>query len=128
MKTKTARMNVSMAALALACASVVGLVALSGCAPQSTANAGPNDTIVGAPVPEAPQTNTTSMIEGAATAEQVEAYCLCCHLASDLPNWNKNTVDAAMVESMIPTLSDADIDALAAYFAAIEPQPQGEMH
>jgi hypothetical protein len=113
---------------ALTLISVLSVALFTGCAPGESPSEAPATTAEVSTVPEAPLTNTNSVIEGAvATAADIDKYCLNCHLDSDLPNWNKNTIDAAMVESMNPVLSDNDRDALAAYFATIEPQEQ-EQH
>lgn len=111
------------AAGALACALVV--CSLAGCAPKTTASA-TAATQNAASAPAAPATNTTSLIEGAAGADDIDTYCFSCHLRTDLPGWNRENIDVAMVESMLPTLSDGDVQALADYFAAIEPQAQGD--
>lgn len=59
------------------------------------------------------------------TAQDVREYCGLCHFEgienAPLSSFNKDTVDKAMVESMIPTESDETIQALADYFARIEP-------
>lgn len=111
----------TVAASALACALLV--CALAGCAPKTTATASAAAENT-ASAPAAPATNTTSLIEGAANDGDVDTYCLSCHLRTDLPGWSKENVDAAMVESMLPTLSDDDVQALADYFAAVEPPAQ----
>ena len=59
------------------------------------------------------------------TADDVREYCGMCHFATvenaSIASFNSANVDRAMVESMVPQLDDATIDALAAYFAQIEP-------
>ena len=64
----------------------------------------------------------------AITAEDVQTYCGTCHFASvdnaSIASFNRETVNRAMVESMVPQLDDATIDALADYFAQIEPPAQ----
>lgn len=72
-------------------------------------------------IPEAPVVNTHSVIEGVVTEADIDQYCFNCHLHSDGASWNRETVDAAMVESMLPSMSEQDVTALADYFAAIEP-------
>ena len=64
----------------------------------------------------------------AITADDVQTYCGACHFASvdnaSIASFNRETVDRAMVESMVPQLDDATVDALADYFAQIEPPAQ----
>lgn len=115
----------TVAAAVLTCSLSIGM--LAGCTPRSASE---NTTTKNTSAePSAPAMNTTSTItSGLATDADIEKRCLCCHLASDLTNWDKNTVNAAMVESMLPTLSDDDTKAFAAYFATIEPQEQTNQH
>jgi hypothetical protein len=115
--------------LALAFVVLLGMVAVSGCAPKGAddeAQGGTGGEVATAAAGfETPMVNTTSMIQGeVATAAEIDTYCLNCHLDSDLPSWNKNNIDAAMVESMNPMMSESDLNAIAAYFATIEPQEQ----
>lgn len=95
--------------------------ALASCAPQASSNAMPENGTEAAGVPEAPAVNTHSVIEGAVTEADIDQYCFDCHLHSDGASWNRETIDAAMVESMLPSMSEQDVTALADYFAAIEP-------
>jgi hypothetical protein len=116
--------------LALTFVVLLGMAAVSGCAPKGTdgETQGGTDgggTTTAATGFETPMVNATSILQGdVATAADIDTYCLNCHLDSDLPSWNKNNIDAAMVESMNPMLSEGDLDAIAAYFATIEPQEQ----
>ena len=109
--------KVAASALVVALASA----ALAGCAPQTSGSAMPESGREAAGVPEAPAVNTHSVIEGAVTEADIDQYCFNCHLHSDGASWSRETVDAAMVESMLPSMSEQDVTALADYFAAIEP-------
>lgn len=66
------------------------------------------------------------------TEEDVQEYCGMCHLTSvendSISGFNKDTVDRAMVESMVPMLDDETIDALADYFAQIEPAEESDQN
>ena len=58
-------------------------------------------------------------------ADVIESYCGGCHF-KDVENmaissWNKDTIDFAMVESMVPFADDATIQGIVDYFAGIEP-------
>lgn len=115
-------------AAALALVVALAGAALAGCAPQTSGNAMPESGVEAVGVPEAPAVNTHSVIEGAATEADIDQYCFDCHLHSDGASWNRETVDAAMVESMLPSMSEQDVAALADYFAAIEPAASDETH
>lgn len=62
------------------------------------------------------------------TAKDVDAYCGMCHFDAienaSISSFNRDTVDKAMVESMVPMESDETIQALADYFSQIEPVEQ----
>lgn len=103
-------------------------IALAGCAPQTSGGAMSESGAEAAGVPEAPVVNTHSVIEGAVTEVDIDQYCFNCHLRSDGASWNCETVDAAMVESMLPSMSEQDVVALADYFAVIEPAASEEAH
>lgn len=116
--------KVAASALAITLAGVV----LAGCAPQTPSSAMPESGTAAAGIPEAPAINAHSVIEGAVTEADIDQYCFNCHLHSDGVSWNRETVDAAMVESMLPSMSEQDVTALADYFAAIEPTVSEEAH
>lgn len=64
------------------------------------------------------------------SAEDIQGWCGACHFASienaSIASWNQTNVDAAMVESMVPMLDDETIQAIADYFAQIEPPAADE--
>ena len=65
-----------------------------------------------------------------ATYDDIKLYCGMCHFETvenaSIASWNQTNIDAAMVESMVPMLDDATVEAITAYFAAIEPPAQEE--
>lgn len=64
--------------------------------------------------------------DGSEVAQEALEYCGMCHFktaveSGSVASFNSTNVNRAMVESMVPMLDDETINALADYFAQIEP-------
>ena len=110
------------AAACLTVALGAGMVACSSSSSSSDAGSADSSSTSGT------SSGTTSLLmdvpeDGTIDADDIDYYCGACHFDSienaSISSFNVDTVDAAMVESMLPNATDELIDALAEYFAAI---------
>lgn len=106
-------------------ATAVGALLVGGCLATAGVAAGAAESAQGSSDADEAQA------ENVATEEQAIEYCGMCHFktaveSGSVESFNSSNVNRAMVESMVPMLDDDTIDALANYFAQIDPPAADE--
>lgn len=115
-----------------ACAIFALCACLAACSPASSStSASSNDSSSSSSnASSSSSTSSEQLLEAPdeITESDINFYCGACHFKeienASIASFNSDTVDAAMIESMVPNASDELVQMLADYFAAIEPEEE----
>jgi len=106
----------------------LGTGMLAGCGAQSTSSAGGTSADQSSTSASTSSTTGDASVPAVASKDDIDRYCGVCHFQNvgndPISGFNRDNIDAAMVQSMDATLSSAQVDSIVAYFAQIEPRQQ----